>query len=438
MWIVLALALPALLFTQVNSFAATAELKATYHSSDHSVVAEGAGFPGGVEVTLAATFGATVLESKHTSSDTGTFVATVAVPKEFSGLATLTAKSKRTIGAAIPSVAPDPTVTPNTGDPAPNTDGSVANSGTTASTSVRIFAANSLWYQALPANLALNPNTAGLAKTINEDAKAHGTNLNYHAYAPPIYEVAADAPTVRVNHRNCGAGSPPDPKWLASTWGVAMEAVPVPVDALPAEGSDGEIVIWQSSTDTVWEFWQFQRSGATASACWGGRIPNVSQSSGIFEQPFGVAATGMSFLAGTIRASELTSGEINHVMQIGINRPKAGVHSWPANRNDGVWDSPDAIPEGLRLRLDPSLDVDALNIHPVAKIIAKSGQKYGFIVRDNTGGPIVIYSEDIGVLTRSGQPDPYTTTFGPTPNGGYLKDFPWEHVQFLPMDYGKP
>ena len=36
---------------------------------------------------------------------------------------------------------------------------------------------------------------------------------------------------------------------------------------------------------------------------------------------------------------------------------RAGVFSWPAQRTDGLLDSPDAIPEGARFRLDPNLDI---------------------------------------------------------------------------------
>ena len=42
--------------------------------------------------------------------------------------------------------------------------------------------------------------------------------------------------------------------------------------------------------------------------------------------------------------------------------------------------APNRIAEGLRFRLDPAVNADALKMHPVGKIIANAAQKYGFVV----------------------------------------------------------
>ncbi len=54
-----------------------------------------------------------------------------------------------------------------------------------------------------------------------------------------------------------------------------------------------------------------------------------------------------------------------------------------AHRSDG--NGRGITPEGLRFRLDPNLNIDSLQIHPIAKIITKAGQKYGFVVWDTAG-----------------------------------------------------
>lgn len=67
-----------------------------------------------------------------------------------------------------------------------------------------------------------------------------------------------------------------------------------------------------------------------------------------------------------------------------VDIEKHSVVSWPANRSDG-WNptnEPNHIPEGMRFRLDPSVNVDALKMHPVGKAIAKAAQKYGFVIWD--------------------------------------------------------
>ena len=40
--------------------------------------------------------------------------------------------------------------------------------------------------------------------------------------------------------------------------------------------------------------------------------------------------------------------------------------------------------------------------------------------------------------TLQGQPDPYLALFGKTPAYAILNNFPWDRLQFLPHDYGKP
>ena len=50
-----------------------------------------------------------------------------------------------------------------------------------------------------------------------------------------------------------------------------IDAVPIPANAQPANGTDHSLVIWQPSTDTEWELWMAQRAGdGSWSACWGG------------------------------------------------------------------------------------------------------------------------------------------------------------------------
>jgi len=80
------------------------------------------------------------------------------------------------------------------------------------------------------------------------------------------------------------------------------------------------------------------------------------------------------------------------------------VVSWPATRSDG--NGKGLIAEGQRFRLNPSVNVDSLNIHPVAKIIAKAGQKCGFIVWDKAGS-LSIRVQNVISYTAVGQADTY-------------------------------
>jgi hypothetical protein len=217
-------------------------------------------------------------------------------------------------------------------------------------------------------------------------------------------------------------------------------SVPVPTVAAPSSGTDGEMTVYQPSTDTIWEFWQTRGSNGHWQACWGGRLQNASKSQGIWPNYYGTTATGLPFLGGQITAEELQRGEIRHAIGIAlVDLEQSGIFSWPANRSDGYNPSHAAnrIPEGLRFRLDPNVNVGALNIHPVAKIIARAAQKYGFVVWDKAGA-ISLRVQNPKSYTQLGKPDPYKALFNGTAEYAILNGFPWDRLQFMPMNYGRP
>ena len=303
----------------------------------------------------------------------------------------------------------------------------------------QVFAPSSFWYQRVPADAPLNANSAAYAGRLVQDAAAtSGGNavVNTVGYAPPIYTVDAGTPRRKVYQTLCN-GAASDQNWMNYQWSRQFDSVPIPSGATAGVGADKEIVLWSPSTGELWELWRFEWTGSRFQACWGGKIDNAKTNNGTFPHPFGVAASGLSLLGGSITVADVESGSINHAVAIGINAPHTSF-SWPANRTDGSDGSAAAIPEGLRLRLDPSLNLDTLGLTPFGKMIAKAAQQYGFIVRDRTGGPLVVYAESSVPYTKAGQPDPYDSRFGSQATNSWLKNFPWNKMQALPKDYGKP
>jgi hypothetical protein len=75
---------------------------------------------------------------------------------------------------------------------------------------------------------------------------------------------------------------------------------------------------------------------------------------------------------------------------------------WPALAADGYSTDPNAIPEGVRVQLDPSIDVNSLPLSPGGKIIAKALQTYGAWLGD-TGGATAIYAQEFLYKDGSGQ-----------------------------------
>jgi hypothetical protein len=293
--------------------------------------------------------------------------------------------------------------------------------------SARPFAPSSFWNQQIAPEARIEPRSkryvGHLLRTIDE----HGTWMNTTKWSTPVYTVGAGHPTQRV--------VVDQPLWAQRALREAFAQVPIPDDARPAPDSDGHLVIWQPSTDTMWEMWRARKDIDGWHMQFGGRIDNVSKSSGIFPKSpgWGSTATGLSVLGGLVRISELQAGRINHALALGLPGPARGRVVWPAQRGDGDSDHPDAIPEGTRLRIDPDVDLDKLNMPTFTRILAEAAQRYGIVVVDRAGS-VAFAGED---------PAPYgSNPYWPSPNGFFggklpdqlLKSFPWSKLEVVKPD----
>jgi hypothetical protein len=290
----------------------------------------------------------------------------------------------------------------------------------------RFFPANSAWNRPLPADEPIDPRSAGYVQSLraqvqrNFDQKFY-PNINTTSFSVPIYVVPANQPRVPV--RLVGG---------ATQWGQGFQrairaGVPIPPHARPAAGSDSHIVIYQPSTDTMWEFWTALRRGAGWEAGWGGVMHRVSQSAGHFQAiesvQTGATATSLPLVGGLITLRDLRRRKIDHALAIAIPDSRHGVWSRPAQRSDGPNPSPDAIPAGARFRLDPDLDIDALHLPPFTAMLAKAAQRYGILVRD-TSPAVTFYAQD---PTPTGS-NPWQAALGSdTPE--ILRRFPWDRLQ---------
>lgn len=145
---------------------------------------------------------------------------------------------------------------------------------------------------------------------------------------------------------------------------------------------------------------------------------------------------------------------IGHALNCAITDAKAGMFSWPAQRSDGGDTSVDAIMEGQRIRLDPSITSaqlaartnpsDGKPITPLGKAIAETLKRYGFIITDRTYSSIVMTTEGSAFVKSMTGVDPWGTfnVAGGYTNGvgGFeiLRGMPWDQLQFLKKDWGKP
>jgi hypothetical protein len=282
-----------------------------------------------------------------------------------------------------------------------------------------LFAPDSVWDAPLAAAAPLDGDSGALVSELRRQvALPGGVWINSSSYSVPVYTVPAGQPAVHVTVDRGYAPLQRD-----------LDAVPIPPGARPAAGSDGHLTVYQPSSDTLWELWVARQASDGWHASWGGRMTNVSRSPGYMPAPMGATATSLPLLGGLIRADELAAGRIDHALALAIPAAKAGSVVWPAQRGDGTASGAGAIPEGTRFRLDPALNIAALDLPPAAAAIARAAQRYGMIVRDQAGA-VALYAEDPGPLGAN----PYSALYGGLWPDRLLARFPWDRLQAVRPD----
>jgi hypothetical protein len=285
------------------------------------------------------------------------------------------------------------------------------------------FSCASVWNAPLSAHAPLSPHSAQYASELAAFVKTDGGWINSYSYSVPVYTVPRDQAKVPVTLDTSGAGAADA---LAKTF---RQGVPIPHGAKAAAGSDQHMVVWQPSTDTFWEFWHAQQVNGAWHARWGGKMTHVSSNPGYFSDPpdWGATATSLPLLGGLIGLKELESGHVDHALALAIPHAATGVVAFPAQRSDGNEKTSGAIPEGTRFRIDPRVNIAALHLPPIDRILAEAVQRYGMIVRDQAGA-VSLFAQDPTPLGKN----PYYGTHGLFDGispANVMRYFPWKHLQ---------
>jgi hypothetical protein len=301
----------------------------------------------------------------------------------------------------------------------------------------RFFSATSVWNAPLPSNAPLDPTSAAVMGAFEEEiatevqTKSGPATINTSSWSVPIYTVPAGQPTVQVTLENAS----PSPA-LQSAW----DAVPLPSDAHPAAGTDEHLVVWQPSTDRLWEFWRLVHGVAGWQASWGGAIQNASSNSGAYspeawpgaKTSWGASASSLSIAGGLITLEDLELGRINHALALSLPAVRAHAYASPAQRTDGESTQPLSLPEGAHLRLDPNLDLASLHLPHLTLLMAEAAQRYGIVVRDKASN-VTFYAQDPTPTGTNPYVGPQGYFEGKSPRQ-FLTSFPWSHLQLLKME----
>lgn len=275
--------------------------------------------------------------------------------------------------------------------------------------SARPFAATSPLNRPIGKNPVLDPNNDSMIGGLMSAGASPIADLYRFGFG--IYNADASTPRRMMSCRK--------------NWGrcpFTGLSVPLTVDMVPPTGSDAQIAVIDWSTRTVYEMWQYTWSDGDPSASWGALTS--FDADGLTRPPHGTGSSrgsGFAVLAGVVRTHEIRQGEIRHALEFSTSKCQRGVFREPAFTTDGTSDSADAIPEGARVQLDPSLDLDAIpGITAGEKIVARALQIYGAYNVDCGGAPMAIGFE----LPHPDQVDTY-------PAAGLTHDyFELRHIPF--------
>lgn len=195
----------------------------------------------------------------------------------------------------------------------------------------------------------------------------------------------------------------------------ALYNVPMPSAAKADPSDDGHFVVYDLGKAAAWELFRATYSiekdewEAEGGIRWDLDGPGIDTPG----EPGTAVGGGTTMLGTVVRPDEVRealrdgTGVVPHVLSGGYDSPRNDCFVTPlvktTDADDGrAW----SIPEGAVLRLDPSIDVAELDLTPAARVIARTLQVYGMVVRDDTGAFTVdvenVSVEDAAEPGRSG------------------------------------
>lgn len=261
------------------------------------------------------------------------------------------------------------------------------------------------WTTPIRANPVLDPRSAQIARALTRSAPV----ADLYEYGVPVFTGTEATPRYRVR--------------CTMPWGpcpLERQPVPIPGHARPSPGSDGAMAVIDEPGGRVYDFWQARKVREQWVASWGAVNPLTGTPTD------GATGAAIPLLAGLVRLTDIRQGRIEHALTFSSSLACHGVFRYPALKTDGLSRSVDCIPEGARVQLDPSIDVDRLPGLTVGeRMIAKALQKYGAYCRDRGGALMAIIFEN-----PAGKPDPY-------PSVGLRWDYygmshiPWRGLRVL-------
>ena len=285
---------------------------------------------------------------------------------------------------------------------------------------VQVFNPTSYWNTRLPADAPIDPRSS----TYIKDSLRRSHTQNYlrltgapgtsDGYATPIYWSRSTDPLYTITP--AGAGE-------------AIE-VHIPQGATPATGSDGQMTVIDLALDQVVGLRKASYDRATDTWRVGSTDRYMMPSNGLADNVPGsddsrnFGHRGIPASARAVRVDEVRAGTIDHRLEC-FWWATADGHSWPMSAHEtgkgGV------VPQGIVIRIRPSVDLDAKPLSAPARVIARALQDFGCLVGDNSGSGNRLKLERDGAAWRDLGVD-----------HDALSSLPWTDWEFVQAGYSPP
>jgi len=262
------------------------------------------------------------------------------------------------------------------------------------------FEGHSTWYEKIPANPAVTPNSEFYVQTIVDNSPALATS--YRDWSVPVFYARPDTPYVTVTGVSQSV--------IDRGWNV----VPIPPEAQPAGNAaacagtyrDGHMVVVSADGKWAWDLYRAQKCEGQQWYAYIIRKWDLG-TEGVIDPYDGMGSAHVGrtpLLQGLITYDEImNSTKIEHALQFATYRE---VHmdywsiypsrEWKYFGQSSDLQCPWCPKVGMRLQLDPAVDCSALGLNDFGRKVCVALQEYGMIYVITAGpGNNAIYAESL-------------------------------------------